>query len=91
MKRSTAFTGATAFFLFWIAVAIIGEYAGVWNPLPLSVELIGTSMGVALGLSIAEMAKSFTEEENEETIRRRNHPSDDERLWIQKSDEGSTC
>ncbi len=71
MKRSTVFTIATVFFLIMIAIAILGEYFGGLFPLPLSVELIGTSMGVALGLSIAEMAKSFTEEESEETIRRR--------------------
>ena len=71
MKRSTVWTIAIVLFSVLIAIASLVESFELWVPLPLSIELIGTTMGVALGLSIAEFARSYTEEESEATIRRR--------------------
>ena len=71
MKHSSVWQWATIILTTIVGVSILLEYNGLIEPRPLTVELIGTTIAVTLGLSIAEFGRTLAREDSEEVIRRR--------------------
>ena len=71
MKLSSVWQRVTIILTIIVGVSILLEYNGLIDPRPLTVELIGTTIAVTLGLSIAEFARSLAREESEDSIRKR--------------------